>query len=220
MKLVLTTLCFLILGFNSLNGQNNRELAITFSKIDSSLFNKHKESIPHAIIIDSTKKAIPGSSFSLKINNSEQSFNCKKDFSDCFYYKGFLTTINSYVITHCGSYTCETYLINQSSGKIQDIPNPYDSESNSPILSEDENKMLVYASSVFDKESFICVLQRTNNTEEFNTKSYESLFIKEWRILEAIWITNHSFAIKTFDEYGGNTGSEPLNVKYFQGVLK
>jgi hypothetical protein len=205
------------MGLNSLLGQSEQDLIIDFSEIDSLQYIAYKKEFSNKLIIDSTKKTIPDSSFSLIIKNTEQLFDCQKDNSDCHYYKGFLPQLSSFIITHCGMSICETFLIDQTSGEIQNLLSPYDNECKAPVLSKNHNKLLVYASSVFDRESFISIYQKSGKNEDFDFKSYKSLTIKEWRIYEVIWINNTSFALITFDKYGGKTGSEALNVKYIKG---
>lgn len=220
MKIPISILCYLLLGLNGLLGQNGQELIVKFSEIDSLQYIEFKKEYTNKLVVDSTKKTIPDSSFALVINDKNQQFDCHNDYNPCYYYKGFLPPINSFVITHCKMYICETFLIDQTSGEQQSLFSPYDNECEIPVLSKDLNKMLVFASNVFDVESFISVYQRTDKTEGFNFESYDSLTIENWDIHEVIWINDSSFALITFNEYGGQNGSETLNKKYMEGEIK
>lgn len=200
--------------------QNGIGLDVEFSEIDSLQYMEYKKKYTNMLVVDSTKKTIPDSSFALIINDKNQHFDCQKDYSPCYYYKGFLPPINSFVITHCTTQICETFLIDQTSGERQTLFSPFDNECEIPILSKDLNKMVVYASNVFDTESFISLYQRTDNTVNFNFESYRSMTTKKWKIYEAIWINNTSFALITFDAYGGQNGNKALNKRYIKGEIK
>jgi hypothetical protein len=220
MKTSIYILGFLILGLNGMFSQNHPELNIEFMKIDSLQYQRYKEDYANKLYLDSTKKTIPDSSFTLTINGENQIFNCEKDYNPCYYYKGFLSPINSFVVTHCTMDICETYLIDKTTGEQRTLFSPFDNECEIPVFSKDLNKMLVYASNVFDSDSFISIYQRTDNTENFNFDSFKIYDTNKWKIYEGIWIDETNFALKTFQKFGGKTGSEPLNINYIRGKIK
>tara|TARA_R110002049_G_scaffold185921_1_gene354193 strand:+ start:3187 stop:3822 length:636 start_codon:yes stop_codon:yes gene_type:complete len=210
----------LFLGLNFLFGQNGKEFVVEFSEIDSLQYVKLKENYSNKLVVDSTKQTIPDSSFTLIINNKNQQFSCKEEYNPCYYYNGFLPSINSFIITYCTIDICETFLIDKTSGESKTLFSPYDNQSEVPLFSKNLKKMLVFASNVFDTESFISIYQRANEDEDFNFDSYESLTTDKWKIYEAIWINENSFALMTFEKYGGISGSVPLNVNYMIGEMK
>lgn len=210
----------MLLGIKSLSGQSEKELTIEFMKIDSLQYIKFRKDYSSYLIVDSIKKTTADSSFSLNVNNESRRFDCKRDFSGCYYYKGFLPPLNSFVITHCSTLICETFLIDKASGERQNLFSPYDNESETPVLSKDLTKMLVFASDVFGRASFISIYQRSTNKGNFDFKSFASLNTNKWKVFEVVWINDTSIALKTFDQYGGKTGNELLNVKYLKGEIK
>src|SRR5690606_9128164 len=129
MKNRISILISLLLGLNSLFGQNDQKLIVDFSEIDSLEYQKFKGEYANKLSVDSTKKTIPDSSFTLVINGKSQCFHCQMDYNPCYYYKGFLPPINSFVITYCTMNICETFLIDQSSGERQTLFSPFDNES-------------------------------------------------------------------------------------------
>ncbi len=217
MRILKSTLCFLLVGLNGLLGQEGKELIVEFSEIDSLQYLRFKKEYPNRLVKDSTKKTIPDSSFTLIINNKSEKFDCEKDYAPCYYYEGFLLPINSFVITHCIMYQCVTYLIDKASGERQYLFGPFENQCEVPVLSKDLNKMLIFSSDVYDKESFISLYKRTSKNEDFDFETHDSLTTDKWKILEAIWIDDTKFALKTFDKYSGD---KPLNVNFVKGEIK
>ena len=211
---------FLLYGLTNLYGQREQDLVVEFSKIDSLEYIEYRNEYSNPLVLDSTKRTIPDSSFTLTISNENQHFACQKDYAPCYYYIGFLPPLESFVITHCTMYVCGTFLINQNSGERHNLFSPFDNECEPPLLSKGQNKMLVFASNVFQTESFISIYQRKDKLANFDFDSFESLTTDKWKIYEAVWIDETSFPLKTFEEYGAQTGSVPLNVKYILGRIK
>ncbi len=170
--------------------------------------------------MDASINTIPDSSFALVVANKTQHFACQKDYDDCHYYLGFAPSLNSYVLSNCFSYGCTTFLLNKTSGKQQALFSPFDSECNAPVISPSKNIMLVFSSSAIDKEAYLSLYKRGHPKDPFNFATFEGIHTDQWRILEAIWIDETSFALMAFDEYGGKTGNEPQGVKYIKGDLK
>lgn len=220
MRIAITLFCCLLVGLSAALGQSDKSLTIAFTDIDSLQYMKFKKEYTSHLVVDSTKKTTPGASFSLPIENKIQQFDCQKDFSDCHYYKGFLPSLNSFVITHCTRQICGTFLVDATSGERQGLFSSFDNECESPVLSKDHTKMLVFASDVFDKASYISIYHRANKKEKFDFKSFASLSTNKWRIFEVVWINDTRIALMIFDQYGGQTGNELLNVKYIQGEIK
>ena len=220
MKISVSILCGLLIGLNGLFGQTEQELIVAFYEIDSLQYFEFRKEYSNNLEVDSTKKTIPDSSFTLIIKNNYLRFDCQKDYNGCYYYKGFILSLNSFVITHCGMLTCETFLINQTSGERCALFSPFDNECETPLLSKDLNKMLVFASNVFEIESYISVYQKTKGLSGFNIKSFKGLRIDKWRINEAIWINDTTFALITSDKYGDNSVNLPLTTKYLIGKIK
>ncbi len=212
--------CCLILGLHLALGQHQTELEIEFSAIDSLEYLVYKSNYPSGIVMDTSISTIPDSSFALVVANKTQHFACQKDYNDCHYYLGFAPSLNSYVLSNCFSYGCTTFLLNKTSGQQQALFSPFDSGCNAPVLSPSKDKMLVFASSAFDHKAYLSLYKRAHPKDTFNFATFEGTLIKQWRILEAIWIDETSFALMAFDEYGGKTGNEPQNLKYLKGDLK
>lgn len=208
-----------LFGGKNVQGQNN-DLLIEFTEIDSLQFVKYKSNYTNSIVLDSNKRTIRDSSFSLLIEGEMKSFGCLLDPVDCYYYRGKIPELNSYVLTNCGSMVCETFMINQTTGEKFGLFSPYDGESKAPLLSKNMNNMLVIASGVFDRGSCISVYSKTPSDNKFNYNSFESFITSKWRIYEAVWVNDTSIAIKTYDKNGGRRGNTPLNVKYKLGELK
>jgi hypothetical protein len=219
MKTSVAIISIFLLGITGLLGQSSTELSLAFTSIDSLEYQNFKKGYSSQLVQDPTKKAIGSSFFTLTIDNTPQNFECEKDFSDCHYYKGFIAPLNSYVITHCGMYNCETFLVNKSSGKRHPLNSPFDNECKSPVLSQNFNKMLVFASDVFSGSSYISIYERDSHGN-FDFESYASLITNKWKIFEVVWINDTTFALMTFEEYGGISGNEPLNVTFLKGEIK
>ena len=58
----------------------------------------------------------------------------------CYYYRGFLTAINCYVVTYCSDAYCDTWLLNKTTGKTITLINPFDNETCVPLISKDEKE--------------------------------------------------------------------------------
>ena len=217
MKITVSIISLFLLGITGLLGQSSDELNIAFTSIDSVQYQNFKKGYSSQLVIDPTKKAIGSSSFSLNINNAPQSFECKKDYSDCHYYRGFIAPLNSFVLTHCGMYICETYLINKTSGKRFPLNSPFDNECKAPVLSPDFKKMLVFAPDVFNGASYISIYTK-NSSGDFVFQN--GMLSNNWKIFEVVWINDTTIALMTFEEYGGSNGNEPLNVTYLKGEIK
>ena len=216
MRLAKSISYILLFGVSGLYAQNVTELSIEFTAIDSLRYNDFRKSYSSQVTIDSIKRA---NSFSLIVNSKIENFDNHDD-NDRYYYKGFLTPLNSYVLNHCSKYVCENFLLSKETGERQFLYSPYDNECETPVLSKDLKRMLVFATDVFDRGSFISVYQKIDNGEEFDYESFESWTTNRWRIFEVVWIGNTSIALIAFDEYGGRTGNELQNVKYFKGELE
>ena len=216
MRKVLTILFLLLIGVNVVFAQTQKDLQIEFTEIDSLEYLKFKSEYSNPIRIDTTKRT---DSFSLVVNDKIESFN-DFDNSDRYYYQGFLPPLNSYALNHCSMYTCRNFLLNRKTGERQFLYTPYDNECEIPVLSKDLRSMLVFASDVFNKGSFISIYRINESTGSLDYETFGSWMTGKWKIYETIWINDRSIALKTFDEYGGRSGSEPLNLKYYKGVFK
>lgn len=80
--------------------------------------------------------------------------------------------------------------------------------------------MLVFASNVFDRQAYITLVQRADNKAKFDLESSSCLTTNDWKIFEAVRINDTSIALITYDDYGGKSGNELLNVKYYKGEMK
>jgi len=211
---------YLLVFGTSVFGQNFEELEFNFTLIDSTSYLEYKKNYFNHIVLDSSLKTIPDSSFSLYVNGEEKPFECTTDYSACIYYVGLIEPLNSYIITTCNEGSCSTLLLNKATGESNYLFSPFDSECEAPLLSKNQTKILVFASSVFGNESFISIHSRKEIGDDFNFDLGKSVNIEDFRIYEAIWIDETTIAIKTFQEFGGVSGSQPLNVQYLKGNTK
>jgi ribulose bisphosphate carboxylase small subunit len=216
MKKALVILFLLLTGNHVAHAQNQEELLIEFTEIDSLEYQKFKKEYLSLVTVDSTKKA---NSFSLLVNNKVEQFDNVND-NNRYYYKGFLAPLNCYVLNHCSKYICRNFLLNQETGERNFLFSPYDNECEIPVLSNDLKLMLVFATDVFDRGSFISIYPLKEGNGKLDFESFKSFTTTQWSIYQAIWINNTSIALMTFDEYGGTSGNEPLNLKYYKGDFK
>ena len=200
--------------------ENKNKLKIKFTKIDSTNYLDFIQKYSNKITIDSTIVNEAGSSFSLAVKDTEKEFRCDIDYNNCNYYKGFLSPLNKYILTYCGTGYCGTFLLDKNTGIQNFIESPFDSECEIPSLSKNENKLITFSSSVFDRKSFIALYKKDINSKKIDLNKYDSFYTSDWRIKEIIWIDNNSIALKVFDEYGGKIGSELINVRYFKGEIE
>ncbi len=211
---------FLLITLNVVFAQHQQPLDLDFTEIDSVQYMEFKKAYSNNLVIDSTKHAITRSSFTLIIRNEEEQYECPGNDDDCNYYKGFLPDINSHVITNCGTQVCYTYLLDRTSGDFQTLFSSFDTECEVPLLSKDLSKMLVYASSVFDVESYVSVYERTDASSQFDYQNFKGIRANSWVINEAIWVDDNTFALITSETYGASGTNVLVNVKYRLGRIK
>lgn len=219
-KSLLIVIIIAFYGSQNIHGQDVENLNLIFSNIDSGTFSILKQDYSSGLEKDTTIKTLPDSSFTLQLKNESEIFECAKDYNGCYYYKGYLPSLNSHIITHCSMYSCETFLLNHLSGKRQYLPSPFDNECESPVIAKSELKLLIFASSVLGNDSFIGIYERSNTNANFDFTTYKTYHLSTKKIFEIIWIDDVSFALKTFQGYGGKSGNELLNVKYIQVKIK
>lgn len=197
--------------------ENKNKLRIKFTEIDATKFLKYKQKYSNQIIVDTTIVNKAGSFFTLNVANIEKKFSCDIDYNNCNYYKGFFKPLNKYILTYCVTGFCGTYLLDKKTGNINNLQSPFDSECEAPSLSEDKSKLIVFASSVFDSDSFIALYKKELNTQKINFKTFDSFYTSKWRIKNLIWIDNNSIALKVFDNY---QGKKLVNVRYLKGEIE
>lgn len=200
--------------------ENKNKLKIKFTKIDSTDYFEYKQKYSNGITVDTTIVNEAGSFFTLDVENAEKKFSCDIDYSNCNYYKGFLNPLSKYIITYCRTGYCVTYLLDKKTGTQNYLESPFDSECEIPSLSKNENKLITFSSSVFDRESFIALYEKNIETKKIDFKKYDSFYTTDWRIKEIIWIDNNSIALKIFEKYGGKSGSELINTRYLKGEIE
>ena len=61
------------------------------------------------------------------------------------------------------------------------------------------------------------LLNRIQNTQKINFKTFDSFYTSKWRIKNLIWIDNNSIALKVFDNY---QGKKLVNVRYLKGEIE
>ena len=200
--------------------ENKNKLKIKFTKTDSINYFSFRQNYSNGIKIDTTIVNESGSSFSLIIKNEEKKFSCDIDYNNCYYYKGFLKPLNKYIITYCGTGYCRTYLLDKNTGTQNYLESPFDSECEIPSLSKNENKLIAFSSSVFDRESFIALYKKNIETKKIDFKKYDTFYTSDWRVKEIIWIDNNSIALKIYEKYGGKSGNELINTRYLKGKIE
>jgi len=195
-------------------------LQLLFTKIDSNDYFSHHREYSSQIIIDSTIVNKAGSTFILPVQDTERKFSCGINYENCTYYKGFITPLNMYILIFCGNAYCNTFLLDKSTGQVNDLQSPFDTECDLPALSIDQEKLIAFSSSAFDKESFISLYKKNNDTGKIEFKEFDSFYTSDWRIKEIIWIDTNSFALKIYDKYGGKSGGKLINVKYLKATIQ
>ncbi|GAB5556898.1 MAG: hypothetical protein SchgKO_11110 [Schleiferiaceae bacterium] len=224
------SLCFLILivgiAFQSLaqEGPPNERLPLSFTEIRGIDFQEFKEAHDGGLEYDSSKVVIPDSAFYLEVEEEVVAFPCEQGYFDCQYYRGYSVPLNCYVITHCGSSVCYTYLVNKTTGEKQNLFGPYDNENMAPVFSPDRSQFIVWVSDVFDVESSIALYDLDPTAEVLvKAANWETPAVYNtynWRIAELLFVDSKTIVIKTYENYGGKNGNELLNVKYWKGVFK
>lgn len=217
MKQVLTIVCLLI-GTQFVIAQNNKNLTVDFSEIDSLEYMEFKMKYPNEVLFDSTKKTIVDSSFVLLINGKEQTFI--NEYDNRYYYRGFLPSLQSYVLTHCGMLWCLTSLIDQTSGKQLDLESTFDNEAEIPLISKNGNMMLVFASNVFSPASYISLYQKVDKEDNLGFSMALDLSVDLWDIQEAIWVSDNSFALKIADYNDDERENKSRKVRYMIGKIE
>lgn len=197
--------------------ENKNKLEIKFSKINSTDYLEYNQNYSNRITIDTILINNP-QNFTLVVENAKKRFVCDVDNNNCNYYKGYLVPLNKYILTNCGKSYCETYLLDKNTGTQDYLESPFDSECEIPSLSPNENKLIAFSSSVFDKESYIALYKNDSENKKLDFK--KSFYTSDWRIKEIIWIDNNSIALKVFDKYGGKTGDGLINSQYLKGEIE
>jgi hypothetical protein len=200
--------------------ENQNKLKIKFTKIDSTDYFDFKQKYSNGIEIDSTIVNEAGSSFTIAVKNTKEEFSCDIDYNNCTYYKGFLSLLNKYILTYCGTGYCGTYLLDKNTGIKSSLESPFDSECEIPSLSNNGSKLIAYSYSVFDRESFIALYKKNVDTKKIDFKEYDSFYTSDWRVKEIIWIDTNLIALKVFDKYGGKTGGKLINTRYLKGKME
>lgn len=200
--------------------ENKNKLKIKFTKIDSTDYLDYKQKYSNGITVDKTIVNEAGNSFTLALKNADKKFGCDIDYNDCTYYKGFLSSLNKYILTSCGKGYCGTFLLDKNTGVRNFLQSPFDSECEVPSLSKSQDKLIAFSSSVFDRESFIALYKENVETKKIELRKFDSFYTSDWRIKEIIWIDNNSIALKVYEKYGGKTGSELINTRYLKGKIE
>lgn len=220
MKTVFTLVFSLLIAVNGLFSQYGQPVQIDFTPIDSSQYMALKKAYINPLITDTIHKTVPDSFFTLTIKNTPQKFECTPDFNGCYYYKGFFPALKFYAVTYCDMHTCNTYLIHQETGDKHALFSPFDNESEAPILSPNKTKVLVYASNVFDVESYISIYAQNQKTGFFEFKKFKGLALKEFRINDAIWVNESTIALITSNTYGASSDEKTAAPSYLLGKIK
>jgi len=200
--------------------ENKNKLKIKITKIDSTDYFDYKQKYSNGITVDTTLVNEAGNSFTLAVKNADKKFSCDIDYNDCTYYKGFLNSLNKYILTSCGRGYCGTFLLDKNTGVRNFLQSPFDSECEIPSLSKSQDKLIAFSSSVFDRESFIALYKENVETKKIELRKFDSFYTSDWRIKEIIWIDNNSIALKVYEKYGGKTGSELINTRYLKGKIE
>lgn len=200
--------------------ENINDLNLKFIKIDATDYYNYKKKYSNGVEIDSTIVNKPDNSFKLIVKNKERVFSCGVNYNNCTYYKGYLKALNRYILTFCGEGYCGTYLLDRKTGIKNYLQSPFDSECETPSLSKDQNTLISFASSVFNKSSFIALYKKNIKTQEMNFNEFSSFKTSNWRIDEIIWIDNNSIALKVYDKYGGIRGDKLINIRYLKGIIE
>jgi len=200
--------------------ENENTLKLKFTKIKSTEYFDYKQKYSNGITIDTTITNKAGSSFTLPLKNTEKTFSCDIDFNVCTYYKGFIKSLNKYVLTYCGQGYCGTYLLDKNTGETNSLESPFDSECESPVLSKNESQLIAFSSSVFDTNSFLSLYENNPKTKIIDFTIYKFFNSSEWKINEIIWIDEKTIALIIYDEYGGETGSELINKRYLKAIIQ
>lgn len=200
--------------------ENQNKLKIKFSKIDSTNYLDFKHKYSNGVETDPTIANKYGDLFFLIVKNEKKGFGCDTDHNNCNYYKGFLKPLNKYILTYCETDYCRTYLLDKNTGMQHYLESPFDSESNIPCLSKEQDKLIAFSSSVFKRESFVAIYKKNTKTKEIEFSEFESFYTSDWRIKEIVWVNNNSIALKVFEKYGKNPENKLINVKYLRGKLE
>lgn len=216
MKQVLTIL-FLLTEIHSVSGQINKDLTVDFSEIDSLKYMEFKIQYPGEVLLDSTKKTIVDSSFVLLVKGKKQTFI--NEYDNRYYYRGFLPSLESYVLTHCGMLWCLTPLVDRTTGKQLDLESTFDNEAEIPLISKTGDMMLVFASNVFSPTSYISLYQKVDKEDNLGFSMVFDLSVDLWDIQEAIWVSDNSFALKIADYENDIKENGSINIKYIIGKI-
>ena len=200
--------------------EHKNKLKLNFTTIDSADYLSYKRKYSNGITIDSTIVNKAGSSFTLSLKNTEKTFSCDIDYNDCTYYKGFINSLNKYILTYCSNGYCGTYLLDKNTGETNSLESPFDSECESPVLSKNESQLIAFSSSVFDTNSFLSLYENNPKTKIIDFTIYKFFNSSEWKINEIIWIDEKTIALIIYDEYGGETGSELINKRYLKAIIQ
>jgi len=175
-------------------------LNLEFDKISEQEFLEFKNNYDNKIVLDASKVERPGFPFSLEIGNKIEEFPCPKDYIGCYYYGGYLTPLEIYLIQvgHRG-YT-ESFAIHRKNGEQFPFYSPFDAAASSVLISKEEDQLMTFAVTAFDRVSFIGHYKIEQEGEDVYFSELKEFQTDEWKINELVWMDKNTFALKVYDQ--------------------
>lgn len=179
------------------NSEGSDSLTLDLIPISEGAFLSAKRDYNSGLVYDSSIVVKGGEAFTLEVAGQSKSFSCPRDYRGCYYYKGFLKGVKSYVITQCGD-VCVTYLLDRTSGQLTPILQCFDNGAEVPVISKNGDKALVFSYSVFDAESCMALYPIHDSAPRIREQEGQPFKLLAFRIAEVVWIDQSSIAIRSF----------------------
>ena len=191
-------------------------LRIKFVKINSNQYGHYKSNYENEIVFDSSKVSKRDTFFTLKTENILVKCPCEISGEKCHSYKGYLPSINSYIIDYFGTESLvSTYAIDKETAK-EIVFEGFNYGAGLPIVSKEGNKILVFSPNYFEGTSCATLFIKNKNDNEFKLKKYDFLDFMVGYVEEFVWIDSDNIALLMSDE---QPHVEDREIYYLQGTI-
>ncbi len=223
----------LVLGFISCNGHTKNNIdPLSADTLNEDLKHNPKNiNFDKSTIVDTSITILEDFSFiNLELDLKEITKDDYERYTKAYKTKcivesgGFISEYGLSVSRNCKE-ICETYLVENKSGKKMLLPSNYDTGILGLLLSPSCNQFIIYSSydgpdyeNYYSNRAEIIGFNITNDKGLKAIKSSFEYYSKDWSIDNLTWINDKSIALKIYEENRWGDGSG-MHYKYFKTNL-
>ncbi len=144
--------------------EKSKGLNLFFTTIAQSEFENYYTLYNPKIYYDSTKINKQGVPIYLTTANFTIKLFCPENFNNCTSYEGFLKPLKMYITNHLGEGYSNLALIDSATDITYIPPCDFDDGNALPLISKEEKQLLIYSTTVFNRESSIALYKINKST--------------------------------------------------------